>query len=430
MKRIHPASLRPLLYPFALVGAALISLAPVAAAKQVDAKYEAEMNPLYRSVKLNTQPDLSGHPAKPAGFVHPGVLVNRAQLEEIKRRVAAGVEPQKTAYEKLKDSKWGARGYTPHPVPKVVAGPYSNPDIGARAEQADSEAAYGQALLWVITGDRVYAQNAIKIMDAWSGMLKGGHVYGNGPIQSAWCSSLFSRAAEIMRYTGADWSDAQVAQFQNFLRTQYLPSVMHGDRENGNKELAMCEALINMGVFLDDRSVFNLGVRIWRGRVPAYIYLKSDGPKPIEPPGAGEATWGNKDFMPKLVDGIMQETARDSHHPWLAFSSLVDAAETARQQGLDLYAEQAKRITAALEYEAQYLPPNHEKIPAGLTFDAQPTYEIAYNHFHNRLGQALPKIAAVLPTIRPTGVELHMTWETLTHGEMGDIGLPPLKPRP
>jgi hypothetical protein len=72
-------------------------------------------NPLYKDVHLDMTPNTSGHPAPPAGFVHPGVLVNRAQLDEIKRRVAAGIEPQKTAFETMKTSKWGALDYTPHP---------------------------------------------------------------------------------------------------------------------------------------------------------------------------------------------------------------------------------------------------------------------------------------------------------------------------
>jgi len=36
-------------------------------------------------------------------------------------------------------------------------------------------------------------------------------------------------------------------------------------------------------------------------------------------------------------------------------------------------------------------------------------------------------LAAVLPGIRPTVVNHHMAWETLTHAGMGSIGLPPLK---
>ena len=189
----------------------------------------------------------------------------------------------------------------------------------------------------------------------------------------------------------------------------------------------MSEALINIGVFIDDRAVFDLGVKIWRGRAPAYIYLKSDGAKPIEPPGCGPAIWGNKGLVPDLVEGILQETARDSGHANLALAGMVDAAETARQQGVDLYDEQGKRIMAALEYQAQYLPPNNAAPPPNLAFNLHPTWEIAYNHFHNRLGISLPKTEAVIPGNRPTGVNHHMNWETFTHGDMGAIGLPAIK---
>jgi len=208
---------------------------------------------------------------------------------------------------------------------------------------------------------------------------------------------------------------------------QYLPSLVPGTCENGNKELTMSEALINIGVFTGNRSAFEHGIRMWRGRAPAYIYLKTDGPKPIEPPGCGPALWGNKGLTPQFTDGLLQETARDSGHANLAFSGMVDAAETARQQGIDLYGEQAQRIMAAMEFQAQFLPPNSAPAPENLEFNVHPTWEIAYNHFHNRLGFALPKMSAVLPKIRPTGVNHHMTWETLTHAGMGAIGLPPVK---
>jgi len=107
---------------------------------------------------------------------------------------------------------------------------------------------------------------------------------------------------------------------------------------------------------------------------------------------------------------------------------MVNAAETAFQQGLDLYAEQRARIVAAMEFQAQFLPPNSAKPPPNLEFAREPTWEIAFNHFHDRLGLALPKMAKVLPTNRPTGADLnHMVWETLTHGEVGAVGLPPLR---
>jgi hypothetical protein len=34
----------------------------------------------------------------------------------------------------------------------------------------------------------------------------------------------------------------------------------------GNKDLAMAEALVNIGVFCNDRVLFDAGVQMWRGR--------------------------------------------------------------------------------------------------------------------------------------------------------------------
>jgi hypothetical protein len=377
-------------------------------------------NPAYKNVAVSTDADPGGKPAKPAGFMHPGVLVNGAQIAEIRKRVAAGKEPQKTAFEALKANKLAAVDYTPHPRETVECGSNSRPDLGCKDEQADSEAAYAQALAWAITGEEVYAKNAIRIMDAWSNTLKGGHTNANGQAQAAWTGAVFPRAAEIVRYGYGKWPEADIARFQNMLATQFLPSLIHGTCENGNKELTMAEALMNIGVFNDNRAAFNHGMTMWRGRAPAYIYLKTDGPKPVEATGCGLGIWGNKGFTPELVDGILQETARDSQHANLA-------AETARQQGIDLYGEQGKRIVAALEFQAQYLPPNSAKAPENLEFNTHPTWEIAYNEFHDRLGMSLPKMAAVLAGIRPTGTNHHMAFETLTHAGMGAIGVPPLR---
>ena len=53
-------------------------------------------NPAYAKVDIVATADKSGKPAPPAGFVHPGVLVNRGQLNQIKRRAAAGIEPRRS----------------------------------------------------------------------------------------------------------------------------------------------------------------------------------------------------------------------------------------------------------------------------------------------------------------------------------------------
>ena len=103
---------------------------------------------------------------------------------------------------------------------------------------------------------------------------------------------------------------------------------------------------------------------------------------------------------------------------------MVNTAETAWQQGVDLYGEEGDRIMAALEFQGQFLPPNSNPVPDWVcqgtaTFEKHPTWEIAYNHYGNRLGYSLPNMQAVItePGFRPTGVNHMMVWETLTHAE-------------
>lgn len=79
----------------------------------------------------------------------------------------------------------GALSYTPHPWTNCDCGPFSTPDLGCKDEQHDSAAAYTQALLWYITTNKAYAQNAINIMNAWAATLTGGHKNANGPVQAA-----------------------------------------------------------------------------------------------------------------------------------------------------------------------------------------------------------------------------------------------------
>jgi hypothetical protein len=367
------------------------------------------------------------------GFVHPGILVNKGQLDFLKQQIAAGAAPWMTAFTKTASSRFGAKTYTPAPVAVVECGPYSNPNIGCSAETNDAVAAYTQALLWTLTGDPGYAQTAVKIMNAWSAVLKQ-HTNSNAPLQSAWAGSVFPRAAEIIRYTYDGWAAADVSAFGAMLRSAYLPEIVNGaPGDNGNWELAMAEGTMAIGVFLDDRATFDEGVALWRRRVPAYIYLTTDGATPVPPPGTTKtgaqltAYWYNQTT---LVDGLMQETCRDFGHVTGGLAAMVDGAETARIQGVDLYGEQAKRISAAMEFHAHYI--NGAAVPSWLcggaltALQANNTWEIAYNNYANRAGMSLPETAALVARIRPVGVSLFMAWESLTHAEVGSAGLVPL----
>jgi hypothetical protein len=179
---------------------------------------------------------------------------------------------------------------------------------------------------------------------------------------------------------------------------------------------------MQMAVFLDDRTSFDAAVAMWKARTPAYIYMTTDGATPVKVPGE-TATWNG---ATKYFDGLCQETCRDLGHTQYGFAAMINAAETARIQGVDLYSLEAKRITTALELHAGYIGSGASSSPAcALTaVSPDPMWEIAYNEYANRLSMPLPNTQALIAKIRPTGVDHHMDWETLTHAEMGAVGLP------
>src|SRR5688500_11204068 len=209
------------------------------------------------------------------------------------------------------------------------------------------------------------------------------------------------------------------------LRTQYLASTIKGSCANGNWEAVMIEATMNIAVFLDDRASFDKGVAMWRSRTPAYFYLTTDGSLPKAPTNCSRPSWYGQTTC---VDGLAQETCRDFTHEAHGFAGLADAAETALNQGLDLFGEQQTRFTKTMEFHAKYQ--NGAAVPSWLCGGSLTlmtgsghTYELAYNHYKNRKGVSLPETQRMLDAARPTGTGAHKNWETLTHYGVGSAGL-------
>lgn len=362
-------------------------------------------------------------PAEPSGFRHPGVLVDRAQLGYTRSMVLAEREPWTSAYGAMADSPFASLDWQPQPREFVECGPYSTPNLGCSEERNDALAAYTLALRWYVTKDSRYAEKSIEIMDAWAAVIKD-HLNHNARLQTGWAGASFSRAAELIKWTYPDqWPGER--RFADVLRTVYLPKVLPGVADyNGNWELIMMDAAIGIAVFLDDRASFDEAIGKTRARVPAYVYLTGDGPLPYPPPG------GTKDTPEELikywqgqtsfVDGLAQETCRDFGHTGWGFQAAAHVAETARIQGVDLYAELQDRLVAAFEFHAGF--DLGEPVPDWLCGGTVkpglgPVVEIAYHHYHDRLGVPMPKTAALIERGRPFGTSHFFGWETLTHAE-------------
>ncbi|MFC7303172.1 alginate lyase family protein [Streptomyces monticola] len=366
-------------------------------------------------------------PPEPGPLVHPGGLVDREQLETARKKVRQGEEPWASAFDGMRASRYASLWYTPQPQTEVSCPTGDKPGVGCQQEREDAIAAYTHALMWSVTRDEKHAQKAVDIMDLWSATLKG-HTEGNSGLQSAWAGSTWARAAEIMRHVYKGWSQDGVTRFDRLLREIYLPQVAGGSAgRNGNWDLVMADAASAIGVFLDDRAVFERAVEHVRQRVPAYFYLRKDGKRPVAPPGGlvqtpGELTrywFGQRRF----VDGLAQETCRNFQHVGYAVAATAHVAETARHQGVDLYRDVAERLRAALELHARHQVAEDPTAPrwlcgGKLTLTMGPDLEVALNHLQNRLGLHLPQARRLTGEMRPAGTDdLFVAWETLTHGD-------------
>ncbi|MCE0497559.1 MAG: hypothetical protein LV481_06405 [Methylacidiphilales bacterium] len=446
-----------------------------------------------------TQPAMKV-PDIPATFKHPGLLNNMEELQFIKQKIQAGEEPWKSAFDQMKETKYASLNYKPHPHENVsmgILGKGGGPG-GVYDEDDDVIAAYTQALMWIFTDNEQYAKNAVEIFNAWT-ILQGSGGAG-WYLQPSWAGSLWPEAAELIRATYPKWSADDIAKFSAMLDRAILP-VLHNQMAYGNRELSVCNALVAIGVFNNDRAAFTEGITHWVSYVPCWIYLTSDGPTPrkadywLTSPSdddlakidAGlfpdvKQSWiysdqttftydikrklGNDNGMARkptldlwneappeaYVDGLCAETYRDLGHCDLGFSQMINVAEIAWHQGIDLYGLEAKRITAFMEFEnflrigvpipAQYYSVN----PSGI---GPSTFEIAYNHYHNRMGVDLPKTEALIQLLRPCLKQVPITpfgwdylkmvpgvraggmggpanldtaWEALTHAELNAKG--------
>nr|WP_240895178.1 alginate lyase family protein [Kineococcus siccus] len=329
----------------------------------------------------------------------------------------------------MKSSRFASLGWTPHPVAYVGCGSYNAINEGCTAETDDAQAAYTHALLWYFTGDKAHAEKSKQILNAWSAVLKDHRfdtkVYKNGLLQAGWAGQTFTKAAELLRYSGAGWSTAEVSRFETMLRTAFLPRVRNGwTWMSANWQLTMAEATMNIGVFTNDRAVYDDGVGDWRNHVKGSFYLASDGPKPYFPTSTimKDSNYLQYWASPtKFVSGLGAETCRDASHLAMGLAAALNGAETARTQGLDLYGEQRERLVTAMEFNARFIndpAAGGWVCPKPFTLGGSAytlTWGIGYNHYARRLGTAMPQTQRLLGGVSPTGSGIFMNWETLTH---------------
>lgn len=334
-------------------------------------------------------------PVPPAAFVHPGLLHTHADLARMRQRVAAGQEPWKSGFERLRAHPQSSADWTLHGPRDVVTRSPLNSQ-GNDQMVLDGNAAYQNALMWCVTGDDAHARKAVEILNAWSGMLR--KMDGRDVQLSAGLNGFkFVNAAELMRYTYAAWRPEDIARFERMLLDVVCPPIKaFAGFANGNWDAACIKTVLAVGVFCNDRALYDCAVAYCRngagnGRLTHYVINDS---------------------------GQVQESGRDQQHTQLGLGALAEACEIAWNQGLDLYGESDSRLLKGFEYTARYnlgydVPfvacvdttgkYRHKKISAIGRGNLRPVYEMVWNHYQNRRGISAPFTRQAAERLRPEG---------------------------
>lgn len=315
----------------------------------------------------------------PAKFVHPGCYHNAADLAFMRKKIEAKAEPWFSAFQTFQgDAKLN---YKPHAVEDWACNPVPY-------MQGDSVEAYACALRWSLTGEQAYADQAIDILNAWSSTLKKIHgSLAQQKLVCGWNGCLLANTAELLVYgtppggKPSGWKSEEIASFKKMLGLIYDAMKDFQPGFNGNWDAAMMNSMACMGVFLDDRDMFNRAIAHFHGDYAA-------------PHGNGHLT---AYFAPS---GQCQESARDQGHVQMGLGGYISLCEVAWKQGLDLYGDSNNLLRAAVEYTAKYnlgqdVPfdskPGFGKAisPSGRGY-VSPLYEAAYQHYVFRKGLEMP----------------------------------------
>jgi glucan-binding YG repeat protein len=291
-------------------------------------------------------------------FNHPGIYYTLEDLETFKKNKNLEGSVWQKGYQELINSSASSSSYTRGTDSKnvdpvtgtqywqtVERGPYNNPDKGSSPFAKDGLAAHYNALRWYLDGDINNAKKTIGLLNGWASTLQ--NVTNNDArLIVAISAPAYVNAAEIIKHiynndpnvSEADkWSQADMDKFDSFVRR--LNGVVNNyyPQANGNWDALISAANMSMGVYLDDKDMFNKALRQFTSgdAIPGVLSM---GALPNDIYETGED----------------EESNRDQIHANMGVDGLSHSAEVAWNQGINLFKLYDNRILKGVDYSIRY----------------------------------------------------------------------------
>ena len=302
-------------------------------------------------------------------FVHPGITYTQADLDRMKAMVEARQEPFYTTFQHmLKDgySQIGDGNYAD--ITQIKEGKF-NGTIGA-----DGRRAHDMALLYHITGNKAYADDAVKRLNRYNRLVNASS-RGTAPLDNGKIYMLIEAAELLRAYEG--WRPEDQEAFKKMLVYPFYSTKVSADSYKssddnkngvsfywniykfdpgrfGNQGLFAVRGLMAMGIYLDNDTMYDRGYR-YLACLPG---RKDDLPYQAGPPVQGSlisedefkrdynVTWpasGEEYHSDEALryyiyrNGQCQESCRDQGHTMGGIGNYTAIAEMAWNQGDSLY---------------------------------------------------------------------------------------------
>lgn len=260
-------------------------------------------------------------------FNHPGSILTKVDLERIKQHVNQKDDPWITSWRKLQTSSYGNCTRTANPSTEI-----GGSDGNRQRADADATTALIEAIEWHVTGQKKFADHAVKLLSAW-----GNKVETAKAELFQFPSVTMSMAAEMLRsedgtfYEG--WAEADRDNFLAMVRNILYPACKSQAETNPMTSWSApaMAAVLSAGILLDDEAIYEEGLSYFRTpSIPGSVYNSI------------------------AAGGQLKEMGRDNVHAMLTLGAQAQMAQMAWCQGDDLFGEGDNRLLCGFEYWCTY----------------------------------------------------------------------------
>ena len=328
-------------------------------------------------------------------FKHPGILYTQADLDRMKAMVEARREPFYSAFLDFKESRFTTyrdydRALPLHKGQPVV---WENTNLWLGEF---GNVAFNNALMWRLTGERLYADKAVAVLNRYI-PVRSTIPFGTNCLSNS-SAMMLIEAAELLRdYEG--WKAEDQQGFRDFLVCPGYSSVedyyekysssdtlenqvtiywniFQGDPgRHGNQGLYGLRTLMAMGIYLDNDTIYDRAYR----KLLSLPHRPDDLPYPKGPKTphgslshvndeyyvlynsngitvGDREDYGYDDELQYWIyeNGQCQEASRDQGHIMDGMCNMMDIARTAWNQGDDVCSAYDGRILKGITYAAKY----------------------------------------------------------------------------